>query len=628
MVLGIPVESFFLDKVGLYALLALVPLIILYLIRPKPKERSIPSLMFFLKDLGKADRRSFFRRFTQDWLFWIQLLVLLILALAVAKPFINVPETSLADRTILVLDTSASMMTKTDGKTRFEEAKDIAKDKLSGQNTIILARNIPLIGKLDVDKGEASDFIKALEPSATSTGIYDAVRAAIDYAGKDTRVVVISDFIETEVDSNVNTVKKALKARGAAVEYISVANEANNIGIVDLLVGDEKTTVQVRNYYPEARDVTVKVGNIEETLSLAPGAADVFTFSTPSGVNNIELDVNDDFELDNAVFISTPQTTDLKVLVITNDNQVTKSNLWIALRAISEKTAYNLNMETAVPPKSVAVNHDIVILKDFDQEKVLPGVFREIEKQVEEKGAALIITPQRGMFGFAPLDSLLPVSYEGEDKEGADLIIAEPEIETLTKDVQFGHIDYYFMSKAKRNVRPIAITKTGNNTIIALQQRNAGKVIYYGIFDQDITVDGKPKRSTFKHDLFYPIFWKRAIDILTDTPSVETLNRRTGKVINLAKGEKVKTPEGNEVEGVFMLENQGVYSFKSQKIAANLLNSKESDVSGRYTEVDYDNVEEKEVVIEKPLELTRLFVLVALVLLLVELFYTKLRGDM
>ena len=58
---------------GLYALAALVPLIIIYLIKPKPKKREIPALMFLLKERTKSTFRSFFRNIMRDWLLLLQI---------------------------------------------------------------------------------------------------------------------------------------------------------------------------------------------------------------------------------------------------------------------------------------------------------------------------------------------------------------------------------------------------------------------------------------------------------------------------------------------------------------------------------------------------------------------------
>ena len=71
------------NTLGWLAFLSLIPLIIIYLIKPKPTKLKVPSLMFFMKRTNTSTAQSLFRRFQNDLLFLIQLLVLLLLAFSV-----------------------------------------------------------------------------------------------------------------------------------------------------------------------------------------------------------------------------------------------------------------------------------------------------------------------------------------------------------------------------------------------------------------------------------------------------------------------------------------------------------------------------------------------------------------
>ena len=130
---------------GLYALLALIPFIILYLRRPKPLDRVIPSLMFLMKEQKHTKQSSFIRKLLQNLLFILQLLALTLLGFAIAIPYINIPSDIISDKTIIVIDASASMQTKDGLTTRFDNAIKKAKDELTSKNGIILAENNPLI---------------------------------------------------------------------------------------------------------------------------------------------------------------------------------------------------------------------------------------------------------------------------------------------------------------------------------------------------------------------------------------------------------------------------------------------------------------------------------------------------
>ena len=56
------IYSYIDNPLGLYALIGLLILILIYLIRPKPIQKTIPSLIFLTKDKGKSKKESFFQK--------------------------------------------------------------------------------------------------------------------------------------------------------------------------------------------------------------------------------------------------------------------------------------------------------------------------------------------------------------------------------------------------------------------------------------------------------------------------------------------------------------------------------------------------------------------------------------
>src|SRR3990167_10375061 len=120
----------FVNKLGLLALLSLIPFIILYLRRPKPQDRVIPSLMFILQNRKTSTKNSFLRTFLMNLLFFIQLLALIGLSISVAQPYIKIPYDITLENTIIILDASASMQAEDGGKMRFEQAVREAKSVL------------------------------------------------------------------------------------------------------------------------------------------------------------------------------------------------------------------------------------------------------------------------------------------------------------------------------------------------------------------------------------------------------------------------------------------------------------------------------------------------------------------
>ena len=97
---------------GIYSLLSIIPFIILYLIKPKPKIMTIPSLMFLIKMSGANKITSFFKQLIKDWLFFLQLLAILLSILIISQPALTYLHDITSSNTIIVLDVSASMQTR------------------------------------------------------------------------------------------------------------------------------------------------------------------------------------------------------------------------------------------------------------------------------------------------------------------------------------------------------------------------------------------------------------------------------------------------------------------------------------------------------------------------------------
>ena len=129
------------NSIGLLALLSLIPLIILYLIKPKPKEIQVPSLMFFIKLAGSNIKSSFLRNILRDWLFILQFLAILLLALTFAEPYIAYEKEVIGENLAIVVDVSASSQVKENGKTRFDLAIDNTEKVLGNKNNLILAKS-------------------------------------------------------------------------------------------------------------------------------------------------------------------------------------------------------------------------------------------------------------------------------------------------------------------------------------------------------------------------------------------------------------------------------------------------------------------------------------------------------
>jgi len=609
------------NLIGLYALLALVPFILIYLIRPKSFERVIPSLMFIMQEKNKFRKASFLQKLLRNLLFIIQLLIVLFLAISVASPYLDIPHTVMVRNNIIVLDVSASMGTKDGIGTRFSKAISEAKDNLGMRNNLILAESTPVIILEDASSGETLGLLDKLSPKATSTNLGDALLLAGDLLGNKKGVVtVISDFITTE-GSDLLIAKRSLAAEGNTVNFIDVNSEAENIGITDLIVDKDETTVEIKNYKDE--DVTVGVGLVqgnskisEEKIELLANSKEKIVFDTVEGVSKISLEVKDDLLIDNVAYISSPTKRDINVLLITNypdDNKIRA-----ALNVLK------VDLEIREPPTVNAYNidHDIVIVSDITKELFVPTDFVDLRKYVD-KGGILVIEAQEDLSEM-DTSNLLPIAIENKEDTTTsvcvDIIGNIFPKDPFADEPCFSSVSKYLKGTAKNGTTTLASAQLDNSPMIVHMKKELGEIVYYGIID---------KYSSFYSDPFYPIFWNNLINYLMKTENIRDYNFKGGRLMVINEQE-VKTPSAKILTNKLLLDEAGIYEFDNKKVAVNLVNEKESDIGRENIELK-DSLEEfstEKVKNVDHIELEAPLLIAALLILFIEFIYIKRRGDL
>jgi hypothetical protein len=594
------------NTLGLLGLLSLVPLIIIYLIRPKPKQVIIPSLMFFMKSTGATKLTSFLKQFLRDWLFLLQFLIIFLLASTLAQPFVNYLHDITAENTVIVLDVSASSQAIEDGKTRFDTAVDKARSLLGAKNTIILAKDVAQIGVQDVDVQDATEYLNTVQPKDTASRIGDAVILAGEVlSGKEGRVVVISDFINT-AGQDPHIAKAVVETRGIVVDFINTAGEEHrtNIGIIDLLVEPTTTTVYVKNFEPRQQNVRVSINEGAKELSLPARSIETFTIITPPGITKISLNVQDDFPIDNTVFVSSPSGAKTKALLIANNQSIFLKNALLA--------SGDIELTTAEPPIIPKEEFDVYLIQGINKEAVLPGTFEDILRRAEQ-GASVVVLAQEDSDRM-DYKGLLPAELGGR-AEGNFITIEQ--LNKFTKNIDFGSVQYYFSSTLKPNA--LSLLSVDQRPLVAIGRKGAGKLAYYGILE---------KASDFHFAPGYPIFWTEFMRFLTDQQDVRNLNYKTGDTLILDSLQRIETPTRVTKKSAIIFEDSGIYKFEDGRtIAVNLLNERESDINfntsigTKSTEFELEPVKEpRKFDFELPM------LLASLILVFVELLYIKTRG--
>ncbi|MFO8016136.1 MAG: BatA and WFA domain-containing protein [Candidatus Woesearchaeota archaeon] len=606
------------NPAGIWALLGILALIIIYLIRPRPKDMTVPSLMFLMKERGLAKRKSFFEKLLRNLVFLLQLIAISALAFSILQPTITTSYDTTAGNTVIVLDVSASMQ----ANDRFEKAVDTAMGSLKGDVSIILAEDSPLVVLEKGSESKAESILSDIKARETPTNIGDAMLLAKDIlGGEEGRVLVLSDFIRTS-GPDPNVVRKILESEGAVVDLVNTAGSRRdgNAGIVDMTIEKYNTVAYVKNYDDEERAVTIRAVNDGKEIrkaskTILADSVGTFSFETPAGIIEVEIMDKDDLEVDNKAYISAPDKIQIDVLLFTND---LNTNLKHAL-----ESSRNINVKVEGPPVTPDFSdYDVIIFSNVDFDKLLTGTVDDVLAQVE-MGKHFIVMAQEDLQKFNFQEALPVFIIELKEKENAKV---RSYSETNSDKYSFAEeesIDYgttldYFKATAKND--SVVYASAGESPVIASMKHGRGNMVYYGIFDSE---------ASFKSSPHYPVFWNELINSMMGTEDISKFNYKTGKMMSLGSGEEVSTPDGTVRTSTLLMDMTGIYDAGGMKIAANLMDERESDIyrqpeiesasHGSYTAAEVER--EKETNLEIPL------ILIALAAMLAEIGYIKYRGD-
>ncbi len=607
--------------------LSVIPLIIVYLLKPKAKEVLIPSVMFITQITEKQKKIArAIRKIIKDPLFLIQLLILIFLILAIASPY-NEERTEIkGGHTIIVLDGSASMQ----AGDRFVKAMEHADEHLTARNSIILAENVPVLALHSGDLDAARDVLKDIPRTATTADLYQAILfGSAMLTDGDGRIVVISDFANWEGE-DPNVAKKLAEADGIDVSFVSVSGGRNDIAItggwlsdgMETRAGQGKYTCIIKNYMDSPVNVKIDVlyGDDRSTHNLALGARDSEYFALNdigTGVTEIVVHPDDDMMVDNHAYIVIPASETHAVLYI-SDYVDAPSATVIALLPSVDAT-----FMTQGEARSTNVHdYDAVVVGLCNGS--LKSSLCDRLADYASSGGKVVVMAQEGL----PLSNtgrLLPISLFEKANETAIKEVRESVMlrDIDVKDIAIGH---YLQGEEKSGSVAWVLAEDGT-PIISYWGVGLGKVIYLGIPD----VTGDYAWSDFHTMPEYPIFGLNLIDYLCGTGGVENCNKLTGSVIPFDSKVRATTPDGRVIKtNNLLLDQTGVYELPDNLVSVNLYDAAESNLegSGITTTETTGTSAGTTVRTTTKKEFDWVLLILALVLIGTELYYIRSRGEL
>lgn len=224
----------FLYALGFAALGMLVPLVVLYLLKQKRQELSVPASFLWQHALEDLRASSLFQRLRTPLLFFLQAASVVLFGLAAAGASLDMAAGDQPRRVIVVVDRSRSMKAADeDGRTRMDVARDLCRDAIDGLHGSDELMLVTFDGAAEVlvaftgDEDLLGDAVDALAARDLPSRPAEALRLAGSFAkaspGFVPEVLVISD----------GAVTGDLPLLSCEVTFVRVGTSDANQGIAD-----------------------------------------------------------------------------------------------------------------------------------------------------------------------------------------------------------------------------------------------------------------------------------------------------------------------------------------------------------------------------------------------------------
>ncbi|MBX3058785.1 MAG: VWA domain-containing protein [Anaerolineae bacterium] len=273
----------------LFLLLGLLaaPIILLYMLRLRRREMMVSSTLLWQKLLRDREANAPWQKLRRNLLLILQLIILGLLVLALARPYLPVP--SLVNSSVVVLlDGSASMQATDGDPTRFAAAQAAARrlvNDLGGGNqmTLILAGQTPIV--LSPPTTDKTALRQAIDQAQPENGAADwqaafALASGAAQGFQNARIILISDgglpvdvpplpaeLVYVPIGASGENLAITALATRATDEGIELFASVANQGVIDR---EALLTIALDGVLFDSRRVTAPAQNTANVTWLLP----------------------------------------------------------------------------------------------------------------------------------------------------------------------------------------------------------------------------------------------------------------------------------------------------------------------------------------------------------------------
>ena len=505
-----------------FAFGAALPVIVgFYLLKRKRVVRVVPSTLLWQRFVAENQANSPFQRLRNQALLWLQLLLLALAILALARPYFS-GTAGKSSLQVLILDASASMQATDEAPTRFGRAQSEALKLVDGLKTGFGSQSQQMLvlvagAVAEVRQSATSDraalrrAIQSAKATDSSTHLGDALRVAESLTRDlpDSEIHLFSDGAGVDL--------KEFEHHDLPLQFHRIGKRSENAGIASL-------DVKVSPEDPSQRAVFTSVVN----------------HGSKSLISTLELRFNDQLVETKPIEVPVGSTTPLVFLARQGEDGVFSVSLPMA----DDLPADNQARAISLLPRPIHIG--LVSRGNRFLEKALAAASPLVEVQVLADYRAT--DPH---FDLTVLDDVTPTEWPSGNIlafhvvatnwfEGAPTVVEGPSIvdwrntHPLLRFVGFDTVQVAQSLSVKAPGWAIPLVDSPQSPLILAGELGRQRLVWVG-FDL--------LQSTWPLRLSFPIFIANAVQWLN--PATVAANRAF-----LHSGDSIRLPLANPTDGV------------------------------------------------------------------------------
>lgn len=357
--------------------LGIIPvLIIIHILKPKPRPVDVTNLFLWNEVLKERSYNLSFERLKKNLPLMLQILIVILAALALAKPTWTY-WTAKKGNLVLVIDTSASMKTKSGSGIRFDRARQkalqLVEERDQDQQVLLVeAGRKPLVKTGFIDNtAQAQDLINKLQPSDAPADLASAVYLALSFVdpAKEDLLFLITDGAGQDLSDLVKNHPK--------IRPIIIPGGEHNVGITKFefrqhvdLSDQYEFMLEIKNFDLSPVECSIRLSIdrvvlLERIISFEAQDKQVLIIPYSGLINGIAratLAIDDDFTVDNQAYLSLNAAKEIWVLLVSKGNRFLE-------KLLAAYPNFRVNSVKEIIPSSWSeqtARHDIVIVDRMD----------------------------------------------------------------------------------------------------------------------------------------------------------------------------------------------------------------------------------------------------------------------